>query len=67
MVNQVIEAYDNSLAAAPSEASHLKLSLLLRAKGHDRQASSMLEDATNANPDYSDIRELLKYLNQGPR
>jgi Tfp pilus assembly protein PilF len=67
MVNQVIDAYDNSLVAAPSEASYLKLSLLLRAKRQDRQATSMLEDAANANPDYSDIRQLLKYLNQGQR
>jgi Tfp pilus assembly protein PilF len=63
MVNQVIEAYGNSLATAPSEGSYLKVSLLLRAKGQNGEASSMLQVAATANPDYVDVRQLLEYLN----
>lgn len=63
MVDQTIETVEHSLAGTPSESSYLKLSLLLRAKGKDSDASSILESAIQANPEYLRTRELLSYLN----
>jgi hypothetical protein len=63
MVDQTIESINNSLASSPSQSGYVKQSLLLRAKGRGKEASSMLEDAVKSNPDYWDTRELLNYLN----
>lgn len=63
MVEQTIETYSRSLAATASEGIYLKLSLLLRAKGKDGEAASVLQNALNANPEYADARQLLTFLN----
>lgn len=62
MVDQTIESINNSLASSPSQSGYIKQSLLLRAKGKDKEAPLMLEEVVKANPDYSDTRELLNYL-----
>jgi tetratricopeptide (TPR) repeat protein len=62
-VDRTIEQIDRSLAAVPSEGGCLKLSLLLRAKGKDKEASSILESAIKANPEYTEALELLNFLN----
>jgi hypothetical protein len=51
--------------AQPSADKYLKLSLLLRAKGKDQEASAILEDAIKANPEYTRAEELLNFLNAG--
>ena len=63
MVDQTIEGINNSLVSSPSQSAYIRDSLLLRAKGKDKEASSMLEGVVKANPDYWDTRELLNYLN----
>jgi tetratricopeptide (TPR) repeat protein len=62
-VNRTIQTVGQSLTSAPSEAGALKLSLLLKTKSEDKEASSLLQDAIEANPDYKDARALLNYLN----
>jgi Tfp pilus assembly protein PilF len=67
MVDQLIAKFEGDIAAAANERSYLNLSLLLRAEGKDSQASSLLEDAIHANPDYVNSRDLLNYLNTDPK
>ena len=67
MVDQMIEGFERTVAAEPTEGSYLNLSLLLRAKGKHSQASSILEDAIQDNPGYEDSRDLLNYLNTQPK
>jgi tetratricopeptide (TPR) repeat protein len=62
MVDQTVQTLERSLANAPSQRDYLKLSLLLRAKGKEREAVSVLQDAIKSRPDYLDARELLNYL-----
>jgi len=63
MVDKVIADFERSLSTTPSEGSYLTLSLLLRARGNDVQATSILEDAIKGNPEYVGCRDLLNYLN----
>jgi len=66
VVDDTAEAMNRSLDARPSEGSYLNLSLLLRAKGKNTEASSILESAIQANPGYTDTRALLHYLSVNP-
>jgi len=47
------------LAASPSEGNYVKLSLIMWAKGKDREALSVLEEAIKADPRYTSAQELL--------
>jgi protein O-mannosyl-transferase len=67
LVDQTIENTNRSLATEPTEGRYLKLSLLLRAKGKNSEASSTLEDAVRAHPGYLESQALLNYLNANPR
>jgi hypothetical protein len=62
-VSELIGSYDHSLTAAPSELGFIRLSLLLRAQGKERDASSLLENAAKANPEYGDLQPVLDYMN----
>lgn len=62
MVDKTLDAVVRSVTQSPSEEGYIKLSLLLRAKGKDRESSSILEDAIKANPDSADTRDVLNYL-----
>ncbi len=64
-VDRAVGTVDRSLVAQPSADKYLKLSLLLRAKGKDQEASAILEDAIKANPEYTRAEELLNFLNAG--
>ncbi len=57
-----MEAVGRNLAASPSDLGFLRLGLLLRAKGNEQDASSILERAIAKNPDYVNSRELLDFL-----
>jgi tetratricopeptide (TPR) repeat protein len=63
MVDKMITDFEHSISTRPTETSFLTLSLLLRARGRNLQATSVLEDAIKLNPEYVDSRDLLKYLN----
>jgi tetratricopeptide (TPR) repeat protein len=67
MVDQTIESINNALANSPSQGGYIKQSLLLRAKGRNKEASSVLGDVVKANPDYLDTRELLNFLNSAEK
>jgi len=67
MVDQVIANFERSISTSPTQNSYLNLSLLLRAKGQDNQASAILEDAIRTNPDFINGRDLLNYLSTQPR
>ena len=67
MVDNMIVDFNRSVSSAPSEGSYLTLSLLLRARGKDSQATSILEDAIKDNPEYADCKDLLNYLNTQPK
>ena len=58
-MDHTIEMFRQSLAATPNEGNYLRLSLLLRAKGEDNQASLLLRQALSTNPNYANVRELL--------
>jgi len=62
-MEQTIEQVQHSVAAAPNEEGYLRLSLLLRAKGQVKEASSILQEAIAANPNYIQARNLLNFLN----
>jgi hypothetical protein len=62
-VDNAIANLEQSVTAAPAEVNYLKLSLLLRAKGLDQEASTVLQQAANENPSYIESRALLSYLN----
>jgi len=63
MVDGMIADFDQTVASTPSQSSYLTLSLLLRSRGKDIQATSILEDAIRVNPEYLDCKDLLSYLN----
>jgi protein O-mannosyl-transferase len=62
MIDSAMENVGRNLAANSSEAGFLRLALLLRAKGNEKDASSILEKAIQADPDFTDSRQLLSYL-----
>jgi len=61
-IDSTMEAVGRNLAASPSDLGFLRLGLLLRAKGNEQDASSILERAIAKNPDYVNSRELLDFL-----
>ncbi len=65
LLDQTVQTLNRSLAARPSEGNYVKLSLLMRAKGKDQEALSILEEAIKADPGYSNAQDLLNFLN-GP-
>jgi tetratricopeptide (TPR) repeat protein len=65
VVESTIANLERAAAASRSERLCLELSLLLRAKGRDREAASVLEEGIKANPDYEHARELLRILSEG--
>jgi hypothetical protein len=67
MVDKMITDFERSVATQPSEGSYLTLSLLLRARGKDAQATSILEDAVKGNSEYVNCKDLLDYLNSQPK
>jgi hypothetical protein len=67
MVDKMITDFESSVATRPSEGSYLTLSLLLRARGKDAQATSILEDAVKGNSEYVNCKDLLDYLNSQPK
>ena len=67
MVDKIIADFERSVSNTPPEHSYLTLSLLLRARGRDAQATSILEDAVKDNPEYVNCRDLLNYLNTQPK
>jgi hypothetical protein len=67
MVDKMITDFERSVATQPSESSYLTLSLLLRARGKDAQATSILEDAVKDNSEYVNCKDLLDYLNSQPK
>jgi tetratricopeptide (TPR) repeat protein len=67
IVDNMITDFERSVATQPSESSYLTLSLLLRARGKDAQAASILEDAVKGNSEYVNCKELLNYLNSQPK
>jgi tetratricopeptide (TPR) repeat protein len=67
MVDKMITDFESSVATQPSEGSYLTLSLLLRARGKDAQATSILEDAVKGNSEYVNCKDLLDYLNSQPK
>jgi len=66
-VDHAIETFAQSVAAEPTEASYLKLSLLLKAQGKDKEARSRLEEAVQANPEYATAQDLLHLLSINQR
>jgi hypothetical protein len=62
LLEEAIDGYNRSLAANPSEVGYLKLSMLLQAEGKNREAFTLLDNVTKANPDYEGARQLLSYL-----
>jgi hypothetical protein len=67
IVDNMIADFERSVATQPSEGSYLTLSLLLRARGKDAQATSILEDAVKGNSEYVNCKDLLDYLNSQPK
>lgn len=63
VVDQTIKTMRSGLAAVPTEGTYLNLALLLRVKGSDSEALSILQDAITEHPDYNGIRAFLGYLN----
>jgi len=66
MFDSMIESLKRSLASSPTEGNVMRLTLLLRAKGEDQAASSLLQNAIAARPEYNKSRELLTYLRTPP-
>jgi len=66
-VDQALQEVERSIASEPTGNSYLELPLLLRAKGKDKQALSILAGAISANPDYDDARVLWSFLNAAPK
>ena len=62
MTNKIAEELQRSVSETPSEASYIKLALLLRAKGDVQQAVSVLQNAISNNPDYLNSRALSDLL-----
>jgi protein O-mannosyl-transferase len=62
MVDQIIADFERSSSAETTEGSHLRLSLLLQARGKYREARALLVDLLKLNPEYKDAKDLLDYL-----
>lgn len=62
MVAQAVETLKRALESTPTEGAYLNLALLLRVKGNNTEASSILQDAITVHPDYTAIRSLVGYL-----
>jgi Tfp pilus assembly protein PilF len=58
-LDDAMQKIKGSIAATPSEADFLTFSLLLRVKGQDAEAFSVLKEATKANPGYANAQRLL--------
>jgi tetratricopeptide (TPR) repeat protein len=67
LIEHAIASFEQSLAVAPKEDDYLKLFLLLRAKGDETKALSILHQSVRTNPEYASARELLKTLDASPR
>jgi tetratricopeptide (TPR) repeat protein len=63
MVDQAVETMKRALLSTPTEGTYLNLALLLRVKGNNTEASSILQDAITEHPDYTTIQSLVGYLN----
>lgn len=63
MMDQMIGDFKQEVSSQPTDSLSVKLSLMLDARGHGSEAKSILEQQLNTNPDYSDSRSLLRYLN----
>jgi tetratricopeptide (TPR) repeat protein len=64
MTDKIAEELQRSVSETPSEASYIKLALLLRAKGEVQQAVSVLQNAINNNPDSLNSRTLSDLLSR---
>jgi len=64
MIDSAMENVGRSLASSPSEIGFLRLALLLQARGNGKDASSILQKAIQANPEYADSRMLLSYFDR---
>ena len=62
MTNKIAQELQRTVSETPSEASYIKLALLLRAKGEDQEAASVLQDAISNNPDDASSRALSDLL-----
>ena len=62
-VDDVMQRIAKALASTPAESDFLTFSLLLRARGKDSEATSILQNAITVNPEYASARELLSYFN----
>jgi hypothetical protein len=60
-IDETIDAIKGALLNAPSEGGYVNLFLLLRASGRGDEASLLLESTVQANPEFSEVRELLNY------
>lgn len=67
LVDHAIENFQQSLAAAPREGDYVRLSFLLRAKGEDAKAMSILHQSIRTNPEYASVRELLNTFDESAR
>jgi protein O-mannosyl-transferase len=65
-LDQAIKTVQHSVSSGPTLRDYLELPLLLKAKGEDRAALSVLQRAISANPEYQEIRSLWSYLETGP-
>jgi len=66
-IDNFITKVQVSVSMNHSEDGVVKLALGLWAEGRKAEASSMLQDAVNANPEYNRARQLLSYLNSDPK
>lgn len=66
-VDDSMQKIGQALGSSPSEIDYLTFALMLRSKGENNQASSILQRAIQENPDYTDVRQLLKGGDTGPR
>jgi len=62
MIDSTMETVGRGLAYSPSEIGFIRLALLLRVKGNENDASSILEKAIQANPGYAGCRALLSFF-----
>lgn len=61
-VDRTIRNVQDSLANTPVEANYLNLSLLLRVRGKNQEAASLLRQVVTGNPGYNKARDLLEFL-----
>ena len=66
LVAQSVAKLEQGLARQPAERGYLQLSLLMRARGENEEAATVLENASRENPEYVKTRELLSYLKSNP-